>query len=460
MERAARGDGQRARPRAGGGARRPRRGGRHLRPPSLGRGSRRAAPGTVDRLGTPTILDRDTRHGLDSPTLTYAGHDALLVWRRFRDANTRVLELASVTRAGTVGGPHAITGPPNSFEPAFSSPDLLTFWRRQAAYTIAIANRTAGAKTRLPDGAAFESVVAKLADGRLIAVWPNGGAIFSATRAPGATAFGAATRLSAPGGFARSPQLALTPDGHAVAVWTQSDGTGRALVTAARPPGGAFGAPTTVVASSEQVLTMRALGISAGEVLVAFVSARADIGSGPLRALRLGPTGLAVSSVRTLTPPGERTRDVVARRRRERRLGRLGDRWDDEPPRHPRRAHLPDGHRHGPHRLGLRRRRPRPTRLRDDVAEPRLDRLRDDERPHPPGHEARGPLGRELAADLGQRALLGLVEDREGALHARGVLGEEPVDELLAERRSAPRSPRGGRARGGCGPRARGARAS
>ena len=55
--------------------------------------------GTVDRLGTPTILDRDTRHGLDSPTLTYTGHDALLVWRRFRDADTRVLELASVTRA-------------------------------------------------------------------------------------------------------------------------------------------------------------------------------------------------------------------------------------------------------------------------------------------------------------------------------------------------------------------------
>ena len=73
--------------------------------------------GTVDRLGTPTILDRDARHGLDSPTLTYAGHDALLVWRRFRDANTRVLELASVTRAGTVGGPRAITGPPNAVAP-------------------------------------------------------------------------------------------------------------------------------------------------------------------------------------------------------------------------------------------------------------------------------------------------------------------------------------------------------
>jgi hypothetical protein len=266
--------------------------------------------GTGDRLGTPTILDRDARRGIDSPTLTYSGHDALLVWRRFRDANTRVLELASVTRAGAVGGPRAITGPPNAFSPAFADPGLLTFWRRQAAYTIAIANRSAGAKTRLPAGAAFESEVATLPDRTRVAVWPAGGAIFAATQAPGAVAFGPVARLSAPGGFARSPHVAVTPDGHAVALWTQSDGTGRALVTAARPPGGAFGAPTVVLASSEQVLTARALGSSAGDVLVAFVSARADIGSGPLRALRLGPNGQASSSVRTLTPPGERTRDV------------------------------------------------------------------------------------------------------------------------------------------------------
>jgi hypothetical protein len=266
--------------------------------------------GTVSSLHSPLITDRDARHGMDSPTLTYSGHDALLVWRRFRDANTRVLELASVTRAGSVGGPRVITGPPNAFSPAFASPDVLTFWRRQAAYTIAIANRSAGAKTRLPAGAAFESQVAKLADGRLVAVWPSGGAIFTATRAPGAAAFGAPARLSAPGGFARSPQLALTPDGHAIALWTQSDGVGRALVTAARPPGGDFGAPATVLPSSEQVLTVRALGSSAGDVLVAFVSARADIASGPLRALRLGPDGQASSPERTLTPAGERTRDV------------------------------------------------------------------------------------------------------------------------------------------------------
>ena len=266
--------------------------------------------GTVDRLRTPVIVDRDARHGLDSPTLTYRGHETLLVWRRFRDANTRVLELSAVSTAGRATAPRAITGPPNAYSPAFVTPDLLTFWRRTAAYTVAIAGGTAGAKTRLPDGAAFESQVAALPGGTLVAVWPSGGAIFSATRAPGATSFGAAARLSAPGGFARSPQLAFTPDGHAVAVWTQSDGTGRALVSAARPPGGAFGAPVEVLPSSAQVLTVRALGSSAGDVLVTYVAARATAPAGPLQALRLGPDGQRRTAVRTLTPAGERTRDA------------------------------------------------------------------------------------------------------------------------------------------------------
>ena len=266
--------------------------------------------GTVASLRSPILVDVDPRHGLDSPTLTYRGHDALLVWRRFRDANTRVLELASISHAGAASAPRAITGPPNAYSPAFVNPELLTFCRRQAAYTVAIAGGSAAVKTRLPAGAAFESEVAALPDGTLVAVWPSGGAIFAATRAPSATSFGAAARLSAPGGFARSPHLAFTPDGHTVAVWTQADGTGRALVSAARPPGGAFGAPIEVLPSSAQVLTVRALGSSAGDVLVTYVSAQAPAPAGPLHALRLGPDGQRTAPVRTLTPPGERTRDA------------------------------------------------------------------------------------------------------------------------------------------------------
>ena len=265
--------------------------------------------GTVAALHAPTIVDRDARHRLDSPTLTYSGHDALLVWRRFRDPSTRVLELASVSRAGRASAPRAITGPPNAFSPAFPSPDLLTFWRRRAAYTVAIVNRAAGAKTRLPSGAAFESEVAALPDGTLVAVWPTGGAIFAASRAPGATAFGPATRISAPGGFARSPQLAVTTNGTAIAVWSQSDGVGRALVAAARPAGAAFGPAVQLTSRDAQALEVRAVATSAGDVLATYISARPDNPGGPLRALRISPSASATVPV-TLTPPGERARYV------------------------------------------------------------------------------------------------------------------------------------------------------
>jgi hypothetical protein len=284
----------------------------------LGRADRvELRQGTVDRLRSPVIIGRENGFRLDSPTLTYSGHTALLVWRRFSDElnrpPARVLELASVLPTGVVNGRQELTGPPNTYEPAFPAPGLLTFWRRSAAYVRTFAGTRPGVTTRLPAGAAFESQVARVANGALVAVWPNGGAIFAATQAPGAIAFGPVTRLSAPGGFARTPKLAVTSDGHAVAVWTQSEGTGRALMSASAPAGGAFGAPTVLAPASAQALTPEAIGTTAGDVLVTFVSARSDSPAGPLQALRVAPDGHATTPVLTLTltPPGERTRDAA-----------------------------------------------------------------------------------------------------------------------------------------------------
>jgi hypothetical protein len=266
--------------------------------------------GTIATLPAPVIVDSDSRHGLDSPALTFSGHVALLAWRRFQDPDTRVLEFATASRGRVVSGPRAITGPPNSYEPAFPNPGLLTYWHRKAAYVRTIEQHRPDVSTRLPAGAAFESEVAALPDGTRVAVWPNAGAIYAATQAPGALAFGAATRLSAPGGFARSPQVAVTPDGHAVAVWTQAAGVGSTLVSAARAPGGAFGAPVAVTPPTASAFTARALATSAGDVFVTFVSARTDAPAGPLHALRLGPDGRATTPVLTLTPPGQRTREA------------------------------------------------------------------------------------------------------------------------------------------------------
>jgi hypothetical protein len=222
-----------------------------------------------------------------------------------------VLEFASVSSTGVASARQELTGPPNTYEPAFAAPNLLRFWRRSAAYVRAFEGTRPRITTRLPAGAAFESQVAALPDGTVVAVWPNAGAIYAATLTPGALAFGPVARLSAPGGFARSPKIAVTSDGHAVVVWTQSDGTGRALVSAAAAPGGAFGAPIVLEPSRAQALTAEAIATTAGDVLVTFVSARSDSPAGPLQALRVAPDGHGTTPTLTLTPPGERTRDAA-----------------------------------------------------------------------------------------------------------------------------------------------------
>jgi hypothetical protein len=261
------------------------------------------------------ILDRDARHGLDTPTLTFSDHRALVVWRRFSDElhrpAARVLELSSVSRAGVASARQELTGPPNGYDPAFPTPQLLTFARRKAAYVRAIEHGRPGVTTRLPAGAAIEAQVAPLPDGTLVTVWPNAGAVYAATQAPGALAFGAAIRLSAAGGFARSPQLAVTPHGDAVVLWTQSGGARRALVSAARPPGGTFAAPVALTSSAAQALAVRAISTIAGDVFVSFVSARPDVAGGPLRGMHVGPDGRASTPLLTLTPPGEHTKDAA-----------------------------------------------------------------------------------------------------------------------------------------------------
>jgi hypothetical protein len=278
---------------------------------NAGRGGRiELRQGTVDRLGRPVIVDRDARHGLDSPALTFSGHVALLAWRHFQAPDARVIELASVSRGRVVSGPRAMTGPPNAYEPAFPNPQLLTFWRRKAAYVRTIEDRRPGVTTRLPRGAAFESQVAALPDGTRVAVWPAGGAIYAATQAPGAIAFDAPVRLSAPGGFARSPQLVVTIDGHAVALWAQAGGGGRALVSASRAPGGAFGPPIQLTSPAANAFAVRGVATAAGDVFVTFVSTAQTFGAGPLQALRVAPDGHG-SLPQTLTPPGERTRDAA-----------------------------------------------------------------------------------------------------------------------------------------------------
>jgi hypothetical protein len=269
--------------------------------------------GATGALGAPVLLDRDRRFGADSPTLVFDGAVDLVAWRHARrlpsGEPTRVIALASVGPSGTATAPRELTGPPNAYDPRLVSPQLLVFNRRTTGYLTELESRQVRGTTRLPAGATFD-VQARLADGTLLAVWTQSGAVFSAAKAPGALAFGAVARLSPARGYARSPQLAVTTDGHAVAVWTQSDASGRALLAAARPPGGTFGAPTVLAAAAAEAVSTRAVATTAGDVFVTYVASGRFAGAGPLYALRVAPDGRAATPVRMLTAPGERTRDV------------------------------------------------------------------------------------------------------------------------------------------------------
>ena len=85
-------------------------------------------------------------------------------------------------------------------------------------------------------------------DGTVTAIWAisdgYGWSIQTATRPGDQATFGRPQTLSSAGLDAIDPQLALTPDGSAVAIWTQSIGTETVIQAADRPAGEAsFGAP-------------------------------------------------------------------------------------------------------------------------------------------------------------------------------------------------------------------------
>jgi hypothetical protein len=103
-----------------------------------------------------------------------------------------------------------------------------------------------------------------------VAIDPDGGAVaawsrFDGTTArvqaallePGTTAFGAPVTLSAAGGNATDPQVALDAAGNAVVLWSRFDGSVNRIQATFRPTGGSFGATQTVSASGQSAVFPR-----------------------------------------------------------------------------------------------------------------------------------------------------------------------------------------------------------
>lgn len=102
----------------------------------------------------------------------------------------------------------------------------------------------------------FDAQIAAAANGSVTAVWRNfrgrGATIQAATRPPGGS-FGPAVNISGAGLGAYGPQIAIGPNGAAIAVWYRTDGYEGTVQAAIRPPGGSFGAPVDLSAAGKFV---------------------------------------------------------------------------------------------------------------------------------------------------------------------------------------------------------------
>ena len=107
-----------------------------------------------------------------------------------------------------------------------------------------------------------EPQIAMAPDGTAIAVWArfDGGNVVQAAIRPPGGSFGVPVDLSAPGQSAYGPQVATAPDGTTTVIWFRFDGAKYIVQAATRPEGGSFGAPVDISvpgqnASSPQITT-------------------------------------------------------------------------------------------------------------------------------------------------------------------------------------------------------------
>jgi hypothetical protein len=272
--------------------------------------------------GGSLVVDRDPRHALGAPVVAWPGDDGTLAlgWLALQGRNRRV-RAATVTPDRRVTAVRPLTGGGESaYEPRFvpgtAGDALLLAWgRRSTNEASAWDGGTWGAVRRLPgEGIGSLPVLARDRDGTLVAVWTLNGDVLAAQAPPGQP-FGPSQVLGPDGGYARDPAVAITRDGHALAAWVASDGTGNAVLVSARPRGGTFGPPVVVDGHDAGARAPRLVASSSGAFALAYVTTSARRGDGAaagvarLRLLR--PDGQPTGPRVRLSPDGERTREVA-----------------------------------------------------------------------------------------------------------------------------------------------------
>jgi hypothetical protein len=217
-----------------------------------------AAPGWSRPMDITEVMS----FGEESPTLSVdSAGNATAVWQRYRNGK-RIYESA-------VGGAGGGWSPPSTFlgglEDGYGVQVAVDPLGNQTAvwevrvgpsWVIQSATRSVGgdwsSPVTLSAAGAGSALVAAGPEGSVTAVWllerEEGwrSVVQSATRSPGGS-WSAPVTLSPPRKAARSPQIALDPQGGATAVW-EEEHTG-AIESATRSAGGSWSAPVTLSAT-------------------------------------------------------------------------------------------------------------------------------------------------------------------------------------------------------------------
>ena len=190
---------------------------------------------------------------------------ATAVWSR-SDGSNEIIQAVTRPPGGPLGNPVNLSAPGrDAFVPQVSTASdgtTTVVWRRfdGADYIVQAATRPPGGSFGAPVDLSAPGQWAKVPqvatapDGTTTVVWQRlDGAddiIQAATRPPGGS-FGAPVNLSAPGQDAEDPQLVTAPDGTTTVVWVRDDGATDRAQAATRPPGGSFGAPVNLSAPAD-----------------------------------------------------------------------------------------------------------------------------------------------------------------------------------------------------------------
>jgi hypothetical protein len=258
-------------------------------------------------LRGPALVLDSSAHLVEEPALAFLDHRGTLAvaWRRYLDGNHRVRGVI-VSPAMKAGPTAALSGGGESaYSPTFihspsSFETVALGWSRRTFSQLANVSSTGFASpVTLPGAPIFGPVAAFDGAGTEVAVSSDGQQISDTERRAGAAGFGPSTVI-APAPDSEAPVTASLADGSVVAVWSE-DG---ALIASVRPQDGVFGAPVEIAPSSEEPRDVAVTGDSANEIVVAYLPSVRGLPTGALRVLRLGPTGVLLAPAITLASTG------------------------------------------------------------------------------------------------------------------------------------------------------------